>query len=119
MEADPAPHTTLAISGPTFAFIEAVRAATATAVDAATLRHDGELGEPWRFDDGLLLHGSRIFIPAHDDLRHQALLLAHSASHEGVPKTLHHLRADFFIPNDRSLVQDFVRTCTTCQRNKT
>ena len=115
MEVDPAPHTALAISGLTFAFIEAVLSAMATAADAATLRRqlqDGELGEPWRFDDGLLLHGSRIFIPAHDDLRHQALLLAHSASHEGVPKTLHHLRADFFIPDDRSLVQDFVRTCT-------
>jgi len=73
MEADQAPHTTLAISGPTFAFIEAVRAATATAADAATLRHqlqDDELGEPWRFDDGLLLHGSRIFVPVHDDLWH-------------------------------------------------
>jgi hypothetical protein len=49
MEADPASHTALAISGPTFAFIEA---------------HDDG------FDDGLLLHGSRIYIPAHDDLRH-------------------------------------------------
>jgi len=122
MEADPAPHAALAISGPTFAFIEAIRAATTTAADAATLRRqlqDGELGEPWRFDDGLLLHGSRIFVPAHDNLRHQALLLAHSAGHEGVQKTLHRLRADFFILDDRSLVQDFVRTCTTCQRNKT
>jgi len=122
MEADPASHTALAISGPTFALIEAVRSATATAEDAVTLSRqlqDGKLGEPWRFDDGLLLHGSRIYIPAHDDLRHQALLLAHSAGHEGVQKTLHRLRADFFIPGNRSLAQDFVRTCTRCQRNKT
>ena len=34
-------------------------------------------------------------------------------------KTLHRLRADFYIPRDRVLVQDLVRSCTTCQRNKT
>jgi hypothetical protein len=47
------------------------------------------------------------------------LLLAHSAGYEGVHKTLHRLRADFYIPRDHALVQDWVRTCTTCQRNKT
>jgi hypothetical protein len=47
------------------------------------------------------------------------LLLAHSAGHEGVQKTLHRLRADFYIPGDRTLVQDWVRACATCQRNKT
>jgi hypothetical protein len=31
---------------------------------------------------------------------------------------LHRLCADFYIPGDRSLVQDWVRSCTTCQRNK-
>jgi len=99
------PPSVHAISGLSFAFIEAVRATTATADDTARLRHqlqEGELVEPWRLDDGLLLHGARIFVPAHDDLRHQALLLAHSAGHEGVQKTLHRLRADFFIPGDRT-----------------
>jgi len=52
-------------------------------------------------------------------LRHQALLLAHSAGHEGVQKTLHQLCSDFYIPGDRALVQDWVRSCSTCQRNKT
>jgi hypothetical protein len=46
------------------------------------------------------------------------LLLAHSAGHEGVQKTLHRLRADFYIPGDRAMVQDWVRSCETCQRNK-
>ena len=34
-------------------------------------------------------------------------------------KTLHRLRADFYIPGDRALVRDWVRSCQTCQRNKT
>jgi hypothetical protein len=58
-------------------------------------------------------------VPDHDDLHHQMLLLAHSAGYEGVHKTLHRLRADFYIPRDHALVQDWVRTCTTCQWNKT
>jgi hypothetical protein len=109
-------------SGLTFAFIDDIRRATATATDAQTLRQRFEAGEleaPWRLDDGLLLHGRRLFVLDHGDLRHQAMLLVHSAGHEGMEKTLHHLRADFYIPGDCALVQDWVRSCVTCQRNKT
>jgi hypothetical protein len=66
----------------------------------------GELDEPWRLVDGLILHGCRIFVPDHDDLCHQVLLMAHSAGHEGVQKTLHRLHADFYIRGDRALVRD-------------
>jgi len=96
-------------SCPSFAFIDDIRRATATAADAQLLLRRLEAGDlqgPWRLDDGLLLHGSRLFVPDHGDLRHQALLLAHSAGHEGVQKTLHRLRSDFYIPGDRALVQD-------------
>ncbi|XP_071678585.1 uncharacterized protein [Lolium perenne] len=109
-------------SGPSFAFIDEVRRATAAAAVAQQLRQrlaDGELAAPWRLDEGLLLHGCRIFVPNHGDLRHQALSLAHSAGHEGVQKTLHRLRPDFYIPGDGALVRDWVRACVTCQRNKT
>jgi len=94
-------------SGPSFAFIDDIRRATAIAVDAQLLLRRLEAGDlqgPWCLDDGLVLHVSRLFVPDHDDLRHQALLLAHSAGHEGVQKTLHCLRSDFYIPGDRALV---------------
>jgi hypothetical protein len=42
----------------------------------------------------------------------------HEMGHEGVEKTLHHLRGNFHVPGARRLVQDYVRACTTCQRNK-
>ena len=58
-------------------------------------------------------------MPAYDDLRHQVLLLAHLAGHEGVQKTLHRLRSDFYILGVRALIKDFVRACAVCQRNKT
>ena len=85
-------------SGPSFALIDNIRRATADATDAQLLRQcldAGDLEEPWRLADGLLLHGRRLFMLDHGDLHHQVLLLAHSAGHEGVQKTLHHLRADF------------------------
>ena len=75
------------LSTPTFALLDDIRAATAAAGDAQLLLQclqEGALAAPWRVDDGLLLHGARIFVPAYDDLRHQVLLLAHSAGHEGV-----------------------------------
>jgi hypothetical protein len=109
-------------SSPTFAFLDDVRRATAQAPEAHDMLHRlgaGELQAPWRFHDGLLLHGSRIFLPNHGDLRRQALSLAHSAGHEGVQKTLHRLRSDFYIPGDRALVQDWVHSCSTCKCNKT
>jgi len=111
-----------ALSGPSFAFLDDVRRATAAAPDAVLLLERlraGELTIAWREDAGLLLHGSCIFVPDVGDLRQQALRLAHGAGHEGVQKTLHRLRSDFYIPGDRSLMQDWVRTWDTCQRNKT
>jgi hypothetical protein len=80
---------------------------------------DSELAAPWCLSDDLLLHGSCIFVSDHGDLRDQVIHLAHSAGHEGIQKTLHRLRADFYIPRDRALVQDWVRSCATCQCNKT
>jgi hypothetical protein len=96
-------------SGPTFALFDDIRRATAAAPDATLLRQRldaGNLEEPWRMADGLLLHRRRIFMPDHDDLHHQVLLMAHSAGHEGVQKTLYRLHADFYIPGDQTLVQD-------------
>jgi hypothetical protein len=110
------------LSDPSFALLDAIRAATVTTAEGQQrLQHlqDGELAASWCLSDGLLLHGSRVFVPNHGDLRDQVIRLAHSAGHEGIQKTLHRLRADFYIPRDRALVQDWVRSCATCQRNKT
>lgn len=39
--------------------------------------------------------------------------------HEGIQKTLHRLCRDFHVPRDRAVVEEYVRSCTICQRNKT
>lgn len=107
-----------ALSTPTFALINDIHAAMCLAPDTQLLR-GGDLPAPWWHAEGLLPHGSRVFMPDHDDLRSQVFLLAHITGHEGTQKTLHRLRADFYFPGDRALVHDWVRSCVTCQQNKT
>jgi hypothetical protein len=97
-----------ALSGSSFAYLDDVRSATTAAPDTHLLLERlraGELAAPWREDAGLLLHGTRIFVLDFGDLCHQALQLAHGASHKGVQKTLHRLCSDFYIPGDCSMVQ--------------
>jgi len=64
--------------------------------------------------DGLILFKGRIFVSPFSDLLLSILELVHGAGHEGVHKTVHRLRADFHVPNDRVVVQDFVRACSVC-----
>ena len=72
----------------------------------------------WSVVDGLILFKGRIFVSPSSDLLLSILESIHGAGHEGVHKTVHRLRADFHVPNDRVVVQDFVRACSVCQRNK-
>jgi hypothetical protein len=58
-------------------------------------------------------------VPPNSSLLPAILGTAHSAGHGGIQKTLHRLRADFFVPKDRALVRDWVRACSVCQQNKT
>jgi hypothetical protein len=74
----------LAISGPTFSLLDDIRRALAAAPHGQHLLQqlrDGVLAAPWGLVDGLLLHGTHIFVPNYDDLRHQVLTRAHSAGH--------------------------------------
>jgi hypothetical protein len=69
--------------------------------------------------DGLILRGSRVFVPASSRALATVLQLAHTTGHEGTQKTLQRLRRDFIINHDVRVVREFVRACATCQRNKT
>lgn len=76
-----------ALFGPSFALNNDIHTSTREAPDAQLLPcrlQEGTLSDPWRLEDGLMLHIARIFVPDYNDLRHQVLLLAHSASHKGI-----------------------------------
>lgn len=72
----------------------------------------------WTIIDDLLLFTGRVFVQASSLVLPLILAAAHDVGHEGVHKTLHQLRADFHVPNARSVVQNYFRSCVMCQRNK-
>jgi hypothetical protein len=80
---------------------------------------NGGKGEHWRIIDGLITAQSKVYVPPESPTLPDLLAHAHECGHEGIEKALHRLRADFHVPGARALVCNFVRACTTCQRNKT
>jgi hypothetical protein len=79
----------------------------------------GRKGLDWTVTNGFVTKLRRVFIPASTPAVQLLLERTHAAGHEGVQRTLHHLRANFHIPDDKALVQEFVRDCAVCQQNKT
>jgi hypothetical protein len=110
-----------AISVPTFHLFEDLRREVSSSDELRSRRDDvtaGAHGAEWRVQDGLILFKGRVFMPSLSAVLDDVLQLAHTAAHEGIQKTLHRLRTEFFVEHDRRVVRDFVLTCTTCQRNK-
>jgi hypothetical protein len=110
------------ISTPTFQLCDEIRNSISSCPVSSALRNNiiaGLKDESWTVKDDLIIKSGKVYIPPNSDLLHNILQLAHNGGHEGVQETLHHLRANFYMEHDRRLVSDFVRSCTTCQRNKT
>lgn len=78
----------------------------------------GTRAAPWAIRDGLLTYSGRICIGSDSPLLQELLAIVHNDGHEGVQRTLHRLRRDYHFPGMRTIIQDFVRTCATCQCNK-
>jgi hypothetical protein len=111
----------LALSAPRFDYIERLRAAQTTEPALVAIRdaiQAGTRSAPWALRDGMVMFDSRLYIPPSSPLLHEILAAIHSDGHEGVQRTLHRLRRDFHSPAMRRVVQEFVRACDTCQRNK-
>jgi hypothetical protein len=76
-------------------------------------------GDQWRVINGLVTVRGRVYIPSSSSLAQEAIAGTHGTSHEGVQKTLHRLRVDFFMLAARAVVQDFVRACDIYQCHRT
>jgi hypothetical protein len=79
----------------------------------------GLRGDTWGITDELVTVKGRVYLAPSSPSLSVALQHAHDTGHEGVEKTLHRLRADFHVPGAHGVVQDFVKSCVVCQRNKT
>lgn len=111
----------LALSVPRFDFLDRLRHAQDTDPALVALREEvtaGTRAAPWAVQDGLLTYDGRIYISSSSPLLQELLTAIHDDGHEGVQRTLRRLRRDFHFPGMRTIVQDFVRACATCQRYK-
>ena len=118
---DERPCEAMSLSAPQFAIFVDIRQEINADSVLSQLRdaiRGGAKPAAWTVVDCLILFKGRIFVAASSALLLSILHLVHTSGHEGVHKTLHQLCADFHVPNDRVIVQDFVRACSVCQRNK-
>jgi hypothetical protein len=74
-----------ALSGPTFAFYNDLRDELQEDEHLRQVRDTivAERGDAWRVEDGLILRGSKVFVPAASRALPVVLQLAHTAVHEG------------------------------------
>jgi hypothetical protein len=79
---------------------------------------EGGRDDKWQVVDGLITKADKIYVPANSPHLPTILSAVHDMGHEGAEKTLHMLRRDFYVPGARSVVQEHVRACAVCQRNK-
>jgi hypothetical protein len=107
----------MALSVPSFRFFDDLR----QEFDASQELHmvwdamaNRDHDDHWRVVDGLVTDRGRVYIPSSSPLAQEAIAGAHGTGHEGVQKTLHRLRVDFFVPAARVAVQDFVHACDVC-----
>lgn len=74
---------------------------------------------PYRWEDGLLLHHTFIYVP--EALRLDLLRMHHDdplAGHFGVHRTLELLSRNYWFPSMAAYVRDYVGTCDLCMRGK-
>jgi hypothetical protein len=111
----------LAISVPRFDFIGRLHHVQTTEPALVAIHdeiHAGTRTTPWTVIDNMITYGGRLYIPPDSPLLQEIMEAIHEDGHEGIHHTLHRLRRDFHFPNMRHLVQEFMRSCPTCQRYK-
>ena len=80
-----------------------------------------ELPKQWSISDGLLYYKDRLFILVNKDLQTLISKRCHDsqfAGHFGQEKTLEIITWDFYWKGLTDWVNDYVRSCTTCQQAK-
>jgi hypothetical protein len=79
---------------------------------------EGEVMGKWELRDGLLLFKDRIYLAPNSSLCNDILGQFHDTTHKGVLKTFHRVRANFYWPNMRESIKNFVKECHVCQQHK-
>ena len=78
--------------------------------------------QPFEILNDAVLYKGLVYVPKSDDIKLRILRMHHdsaSAGHLGQEKTLELVTRNFHWPGMRRMVNEYVRTCDTCARNKT
>lgn len=89
----------MALSEITFPIFDEIRAEISSEEASIIIQEiqKGQLSKAWTFEDGLILHNRRVYIPPTSPILYQILQAIHNSAHEGSEKTLHHFRLTFYI----------------------
>jgi len=82
-------------------------------------KEEKELHKQWSISEGLLYYKDRLFIPYNEDLQTLIAKSCHDskiAGHCGQEKTLEIITRDFYWKSITDWVNDYVRSCTSCQQ---
>ena len=77
--------------------------------------------EPYSMRDGLVLRNGLVYIPNDDELKLQVLHSCHDSpvsGHLGQDKTLELASRNYFWPRMRQYINQYIKSCDTCARNK-
>ncbi len=81
------------------------------------LNHDRGM----KLDDGLIYYDHHIYIPQDHALRGEIIAASHNhitAGHPGIEKTKELVLREYWWPKMKKDIENYVRTCETCQRTK-
>jgi len=84
-------------------------------------REEKELPKQWSISEGLLYYKDRLFIPNNEDLQTLIAKSCHDskiAGYFGQEGTLEIITREFYWKRITNWVNDYVRSCTTCQQVK-
>ena len=77
--------------------------------------------EPLELRDGLLYHEGLVYVPDNDEVKLEILRSCHdakTAGHFGQAKTLELVNRSYYWPEMRSYINEYVKSCDVCARNK-
>lgn len=78
----------------------------------------GELSSDWQVQDELLFFKGRIYLLQNFPLLPIVLSAYHDSAHDGIHKTLHRIRGDFYWKGMKIDIAIYAAACPICQRNK-
>jgi hypothetical protein len=111
----------LALTAPTFQLYEELWAeltGDSTLHHLCAEVHAGTRGDEWKLTDNITTVAGRIYIPSSSSCLPTVLTATHGVAHEGVERTMHSLRHDFFLPGACAIICDHARACVACQQDK-